>query len=70
MAAIAKECLGGENEILLGETAGFPSSGSTTTAKAFEAEELLNIGCAEIEMVINIGKLKSNLYREVADDVQ
>lgn len=66
----AKTFLGGDKDILLGGTVGFPSGASSTTVKAFEAQELLDLGCNEIDMVINIGKLKSNLYQEVSVDIK
>ena len=56
--------------ILLGGTVGFPSGGSSTAAKAFEADELLKNGCHELDMVINVGKLKSNLYQDVENDIK
>jgi deoxyribose-phosphate aldolase len=69
-AAYAKKLLSGETEIGLGGTVGFPSGASTTASKAFEAAELVDLGCSELDMVINIGKLKSNLYREAAADIK
>ena len=69
MAALAKRLLDGEKGIYLGGTVGFPSGASTTSVKALEADELLNLGCHELDMVINVGKLKSNLYGEVAADI-
>ncbi len=70
LAQYAKECLAGEIGVDLGGVVGFPSGGSTTTVKSFEAEELLRIGCNELDMVINIGKLRSGLYKEVAEDIR
>jgi len=69
-ASYAKSLMVGESEILLGGTVGFPSGSSTTETKAFEASELLGIGCDELDMVINIGKLKSKLYDDVATDIR
>ena len=68
--AYAKQMLEGEPGILLGGTVGFPSGASTTASKTFEAEELLGFGCHELDMVINIGKLKSGLYHEVETDIR
>jgi deoxyribose-phosphate aldolase len=67
---LAKELLTGESGICLGGVVGFPSGAATTSTKAFEAEELLEIGCQELDMVINIGQLKSRLYRDVAKDIK
>jgi deoxyribose-phosphate aldolase len=70
LTLFAKEFLAGETYINLGGTVGFPSGASTTSSKEFEAEELLRMGCNELDMVINIGKLKSNLYKDVAEDIK
>jgi deoxyribose-phosphate aldolase len=57
-------------EIRVGGTVGFPSGASTSKMKILEAKELLGYGCKELDMVINVGKLKSGLYDHVADDIQ
>lgn len=57
-------------EVLIGGVVGFPSGGDTTTSKVFQANELCRMGCGEIDMVMNIGKLKSGLYDEVVQDIQ
>ncbi len=69
LAPYAKQRLAGAAEILLGGAVGFPSGGPTTATKAFEASELLVLGCDELDMVINIGKLKSRLYQDVAEEI-
>lgn len=48
---------------------GFPLGAMTPTAKAFEAREAVRNGAREIDMVINIGALKSKDYALVADDI-
>lgn len=48
---------------------GFPLGASTTAAKRAEAEEVLNEGAQEIDMVINIGKLKAGDYKYVFNDI-
>lgn len=54
----------------VGGVVGFPSGGDTTASKVFQAHEMKAAGCHEIDMVMNIGKLKSGLYEEVADDIR
>jgi deoxyribose-phosphate aldolase len=49
---------------------GFPLGAMTATAKAFEAREAVRQGAAEIDMVINIGALKSRDYATVEDDIR
>jgi deoxyribose-phosphate aldolase len=48
---------------------GFPLGAMTPTAKAFEAREAVRNGAREIDMVINIGALKSKDYATVFDDI-
>lgn len=56
-------------DVMAGGIVGFPSGGETTPAKVFQATELKALGCNEIDMVLNIGKLKSGLYNEVKEDI-
>ena len=48
---------------------GFPLGAAVTASKAFEAREAVRSGAREIDMVINIGALKSRDYRLVSDDI-
>ena len=48
---------------------GFPLGAMIPEAKAFEAEEAISNGATEVDMVINIGALKSKDYRMVAKDL-
>ncbi len=61
--------LKGFDEIAVGGVVGFPSGGESTTAKCFQASELLAQGCSEIDMVLNVGKLKSSMYSDVVADI-
>lgn len=49
---------------------GFPLGAMIPEAKAFEAEAAIENGATEIDMVINVGALKSKDYRMVAKDIQ
>ncbi len=49
---------------------GFPLGAATTQAKAFEAREAIRAGAREIDMVINIGALKSKDYRTAFEDIK
>ena len=49
---------------------GFPLGAGTPQAKAFEAKEAIRDGAEEIDMVINIGELKSKDYKAVYDDIR
>lgn len=48
---------------------GFPLGAMTGTAKAFEAREAVRNGAREIDMVVNIGAMKSRDYGTVLDDI-
>lgn len=49
---------------------GFPLGAATSQAKAFEAKEAVHSGAEEIDMVINIGALKSKDYKTVYEDIK
>lgn len=49
---------------------GFPLGASLTVAKAFEAKSAIDAGAQEIDMVINIGWLKSGELAAVKADIQ
>lgn len=48
---------------------GFPLGASSTEAKRFEAEQALESGAEEIDMVINVSMLKSKNYDYVFKDI-
>jgi len=49
---------------------GFPLGATTPTTKALEARESVMNGADEIDMVINVGALKSGDYQLVLDDIK
>ena len=49
---------------------GFPLGAMSCAAKAFEAREAVLAGAQEIDMVINLGALKSQDYTCVLEDIQ
>ncbi len=49
---------------------GFPLGAASTVSKAFEARESIRVGAQEIDMVINIGALKSCDYSLVLEDIR
>lgn len=49
---------------------GFPLGATTPTVKAIEAKEAIANGADEVDMVINIGALKSGNYQLVLDDIK
>lgn len=49
---------------------GFPLGANTKTVKAFEAKEAVENGADEVDMVLNIGALKSGEYDLVLEDMK
>ena len=49
---------------------GFPLGSMTSRAKAFEASEAVGEGASEIDMVINVGLLKSGDLQDVEEDIR
>ena len=52
-----------------GTSLGFPSGQYCTACKVWEANYFVSLGTDEIDMVLNVGWLKSGMYKEVADDI-
>lgn len=48
---------------------GFPLGANTPTVKAFETRDVVALGATEVDMVINVGALKSKNYEAVLDDI-
>ena len=48
----------------------FPSGSDSTSIKVSQAKELVAAGCDEIDMVMNIGKLRSGKIEEVEKDIR
>ncbi|MBF7095707.1 deoxyribose-phosphate aldolase [Alkalibacter sp. M17DMB] len=55
---------------LLGAVAGFPTGAHTPYIKGLEAEEAADHGAQEIDMVMNIGALKSRNHALVKEDIE
>lgn len=49
---------------------GFPLGATTTEVKAFETEDVIKKGATEVDMVINIGKLKEGNIEYVKKDIE
>ncbi|MEG9545763.1 deoxyribose-phosphate aldolase [Mannheimia sp. HC-2023] len=49
---------------------GFPLGANLPCVKAFEAKEAIKAGAEEIDMVINVGLIKSNQWDSVKADIQ
>jgi deoxyribose-phosphate aldolase len=65
----AASVLRGAN-VKLGTPIGFTQGGTFSCVKRFEAEEALRLGARELDMVINIGALKSGRNDRVESDIR
>ena len=57
------------SDVLVTTVIGFPHGTTTTLAKVAEAQEAIAQGCAELDVVINIGKMRSGDYGYVKTDI-
>ena len=57
------------SDVMVCAVVGFPLGAMTPTAKAYEAREAVRQGAREIDMVLNIGALKSRDYETVFEDI-
>lgn len=65
----AKEQLEGSS-VSICTVIGFPLGANTTEVKAYEAKDAISNGAVEVDMVINVGALKSQQYKKVLNDIQ
>jgi len=66
---IAKEELA-DSVVGVSSVVGFPHGSNTTEVKVFEANQLIDLGASELDMVLAFGRLKSGEYDYVAQDVR
>jgi deoxyribose-phosphate aldolase len=67
--SLAKSLLEGTT-VAVGTVIGFPHGSSTTSTKVFETTEAVANGATEIDMVINIGKLRSGDIDYVRNEIR
>jgi len=58
------------SDVLVCTVAGFPLGANTPATKAYETQKAVEEGADEIDMVINIGRLKSGDYKFVEKDIR
>src|SRR5512147_1545222 len=59
-----------DSDVKVSTVLGFPHGGTTTAVKVFEAKEAMDNGAVELDMVLNIGELRSGNYDYVKSDIQ
>jgi deoxyribose-phosphate aldolase len=65
-----RQLLKGVPNVRLVGNVSFPSGSDSTSLKVAQAKEMMAAGCDEIDMVMNIGKLRSGELGEVEADVR
>lgn len=58
------------SEVKVCTVIGFPLGANTTATKTFETKDAIEKGATEVDMVINIGKLKDKDYDYVKKDIE
>jgi deoxyribose-phosphate aldolase len=67
--SLAAQALAG-SDVAVGTVVGFPHGNSCTEIKLKEAERALADGATELDMVVNVGKVLSNDWQYVDDEVR
>ena len=67
--ADAKQLLQG-TDVKVAAVVGFPLGAMTTAAKVFEAKEAIENGASEIDMVINVAKLKDGEFEYIENEIR
>jgi deoxyribose-phosphate aldolase len=57
-------------EVRVGAVIGFPLGATLSSVKQFETEEVLRAGASEIDMVLNVGALKTGKLEKVASEIR
>jgi deoxyribose-phosphate aldolase len=59
-----------DSDVLVSTVVGFPHGSSVTSIKVAEAQQAMDDGALELDMVLNIGKLRSGKYDDVREDIK
>lgn len=68
-AALCNDLLD-KSGVTLAVVVGFPLGATTTLAKMFEADQAIDAGAREIDMVLNIGAMKSGMAEFARNDIE
>ena len=66
---LAKEALK-DSDVMVSTVVGFPHGSSTTSIKVAEAQQAIDDGALELDMVLNIGRLRSGQHEYVRKDIK
>jgi len=66
---LAKEVLK-DSDVIVSTVVGFPHGSNMTEIKVAEAQKAMDDGALELDMVLNIGQLRSGKYDYVRDDIK
>ncbi len=69
-APIVRDELGDMDDVEIGTGIAFPFGSTPAAVKAFEVEDAVRRGCTAVDMVMNIGALKSGDYAAVAEELR
>jgi len=58
------------DDIKVCSVVGFPLGACTTDTKVYAAENLIGMGCDEVDMVLNIGRLKDGDFKYVGQEIR
>ena len=59
-----------DSDVLVSTVIGFPHGSNLTAIKVAEAEQAMDDGAVELDMVLNIGQLRSGKYDQVREDIR
>lgn len=59
-----------DTEVMVGTVIGFPHGSNTVDVKVFETKQAINDGAVEIDMVVNIGKVLSEEWEYVKNEIE
>jgi len=66
---LAREALK-DSDVLVSTVVGFPHGSNLTSIKVAEAQQAMDDGALELDMVLNIGQLRSNKHDYVREDIK
>jgi deoxyribose-phosphate aldolase len=67
---LVRDELAGMDDVEIGTGIAFPFGSAPASVKAFEVEDAVARGCTTVDMVMNIGALKSGDHKAVAEELR